>query len=1549
MATILATVTGTGGMESIPDTYIFPVSYQQKRLWLVDQLDPESAAYNMPFNLRLVGDLNFVSLRCSWSEIARRHEILRTTFCVRDGAPMQEIHPARPLRLPVIDLSGLKAWTREEVAREIRQAERERPFNLAQGPLIRVSLVRLGEREHELLVLIHHIVNDGWSEGVILRELGTLYRAYCSGQSSTLPELEIQYADYALWQQEWLQGPVLETHLQYWRRKLADLPILELPKDYPRSQNLRQRGEMLHFRFEKELSAKLRELGRTERVTLFAVLLAGFQLLLSKYTSQRDFGIGTVTANRNRKETEGLIGFFVNTLVLRADLSGNPTFREFLQRVHSVTIEAYEHQDVPFEKLVEELNPERNMARTPLIQVGLGFQNLPDSEVDLGPLQILTTKTVYKYSFIDLGISLQEGPESLAGALIYSTELFARDRMERLLRHFEHVFTNIVNDHERHIRDITLLTDDEMQQLVVEWNRTDKKYAREQLVHEMFEEQAHRCPEAIAIVCDGMSINYGDLNGRANRLAHYLHSLQVGPESRVGICVDRDPQMVVAVLGVLKTGAAYVPLDPLHPASRLNFVLRDSHVSVLLTSSKWLEKFVGRQETIICLDNCSQIELQSSLDPSRHGSSENLAYIIYTSGSTGTPKGVMLVHAGLINVIRSSIEILNVTPQSRISQLASLTFDASVAEIFIPLCAGASLCIIGPAKLLSPNDFVGTLRGEAVSIMGCVPSVLGLLSPEMIPTVHTMIVGGESCPLSTATPWLDKRRFLNAYAPTEATIFSNLSECRAAECESALTLGPPINNARLYVVNEDMNPVPVGVTGEIYIGGVGVARGYWGLPGLTAQQFVPNPFSEEPGSRLYKTGDLAKFQRNGRLEFIGRIDDQIKLRGYRIELGEIEAVLNRLQAIENAVVIVREDKPEDKRLVAYLVSRGDKLGEPEVRQYLRTQLPEYMVPSAFVQLNELPLTENGKVDRRALPPPPMGNEDSFTPPRTAQEDILAGIWMDVLGLERIGVDDNFFDLGGHSVLATRVVAQAERMGIRIPLRALFEAPTVALLAERIARLQASDEALLPPPLQRRPFADGIVPLSFSQLRLWLLNQLEPANRAYNVPIVLRIKGPLHIDTFRVTLDEIVRRHEVLRASFPAVEGEPRQVVSNTARASFHYLDLTSLPPDAAELRSRELADIEIRRSFDLAKGPLFRVAAYALGKHDHLLCFTVHHMVSDARSLRILIHEMRTLYQAFLRRDPSPLPELPLQFADVAVWERNWLRDEVLNYHVNYWRRRLEGCVQQLNLPADFPRPLMPSFRGATDALQLALPVARDLQRLGRTVGVTDFMTLLAVIDVWLFYYTGQTDILIGSPVSNRHQVQTESLIGFFINTVVFRNQVDPEAPFTAFLKQVRANALDAYAHQALPFERIVDELKVVRHSNTHPVFQVFFHFENSPDAKLEFAELDVEIVETNFVQSQFDLLLGAHSSTQGIEMFCTYSSDLFRPSTIASMLSAFGRLAELVRENPESPIRELVSKLADFDLEQKVSRKQEMIQRQGEVLTDVRRRRSARLAGEFL
>ncbi|HEY0726768.1 MAG TPA: amino acid adenylation domain-containing protein, partial [Pyrinomonadaceae bacterium] len=1498
-------------IRPVPRNGPVPVSLAQQRLWFLDQLEPGLVAYNMPAAVRLVGKLDVAVLAWSLNEIIHRHESLRTTFDPVAGQPIQVIAPSLELSIPMIDLSDLPVETREQEAMRLSQEEASRPFDLLRGPLIRAVLLRLQSEEHVLIVTMHHIATDLWSQGVFKSEFGKLYEAGMKAERSPLPELSIQYADFAQWQRGWLQGDELDRQTAYWRKQLAGAPpSVDLPTDLARPAQVDYRGATFLFELSAELAESLTALSRREGATLFMTLLAGFKALLWRYTGQSDIVVGTPVANRNREELEGLIGFFVNTLALRTDVSGDATFLELLDRVRETALGAYAHQDLPFELLVEELQPARDLSRNPVFQIVFDLQSAPATSLELTGLTLQPHEFTSASTRFDLELHLTSTPDAILGAFVYSTNLFAESTIRQLAERYRMLLQAVVADPEQHVSRIDLLTAAERNRLLVEWNDTVRSFPYKCSIPDLFETWASRRPHRTALISGAEQVTYGELNRRANQLGHYLKSYGVGEETRVGIYIERSVEMIVAVLGVLKAGATYVPLELSYPEQRLLFMLDDADVQLVLSTEALEEKLPAHRAPVVLLDSdWPQIEQQSEDNPERHITPEHLAYIVYTSGSTGTPKGAAVPHRGAVRLV-SCNDYADFGLDEVFLQFAPLAFDASTFEIWGSLLNGAQLVLM-PAGLQSLSDLGSALAQYNVTTLWLTSGLFHQMVDEQLEALTTLkqlLAGGDVLSPSHVKRFVDAApscRLINGYGPTENTTFTC---CYGMDQSSALTgsvpIGCPIANTQVYILDQHLELCPPGFTGELFAAGDGLARGYHGRADLTAERFVPHPFSNAPGARLYRTGDLARYLANGNVEFLGRADEQVKVRGFRIELGEVETAIGRAAGVRQVAVVVRDYGAGDKRLVAYVVG---EIQVDKLQKKLRTTLPDYMVPSAFVVLDELPLTPNGKVDRRALPAADDIKADSaHAAPRTPVEELLAGIWIDVLKVERVSADDDFFELGGHSLLVTRLVSRAQaHFGVELPLKLFFEAPTLAAQAAQVEAALRNETGLHAPPIVPAP-RDGGLALSFSQQRLWFLYQLEPSTSAYNIPTAVRLTGSLDSDALRRTLNELVRRHEILRTYYGMADGRPAQFVGPPIDLSIELLDLSELADGDRESRMLEVAEEEARKPFDLTRAPLLRAGLVRLGPQEHVLLLTVHHIVSDGWSQGVMVREVGKLYQAFSEGKESPLEELPVQYADFAQWRRNWLTGDVLDQQLAYWRRQLAGDLPALDLPTDRPRPEVQSFRGATLTTTLRPGLSDALGVVCRREGVTLFMLLLAAFKALLYRYTGQDEIVIGAPIANRNNVETENLIGFFVNTLVLRTDLsgDPHCP--ELLARVRKVTLEAYAHQDLPFEVLVEDLQPERSLSRNPLFQVMFQLENTPKEELPLPGLTLSAVSVAGVASQFDLSVDVVESESGLGITAEYSTDLFEAETIRTLLKRWEILLESLAASPDQRLNEL-------------------------------------------
>ena len=1075
--------------QAIPrrgEVSLCPLSFAQQRLWFLEQFEPHSPLYNIPKAVRMQGVLDVEALQRVLDAIVARHEVLRTTFAIVDGSPVQVIGEPRSVELTVVDLRAWPEVEREAEMQRLLTRGAQRPFNLSADLMLRATLLRLDEEEHVLLLAMHHIASDGWSIGVLFRELTVLYRAFASGVPSPLPGLPIQYADYALWQRRGLRGEVLASQLVYWKQQLDGAPVVfELPTDRPRPALQTFQGAKQSWLVSLRLTEALTALSRQEGVTLFMTLLAAFQALLHRYTSQTDIVLGSPIACRTRRETEGLLGFFVNTLVLRTDLGGNPSFRELLRRVREVVVGACAHQDLPFEKLVEELQPERNLSHSSLFQVMFAFQNVPRLPLELPGLTLSPLEVDSGTAKFDLTLDLEQEANGLRGSVEYNTDLFDPSTIARMQGHFQALLEGIVANPAQRLAELPLLTDAERHQLLVEWNDTRADDPQAVCLPQLVEDQVERTPEAVAVVAEEKQLTYGALNARANQLARFLRRLGVGPETLVGIYVDCSVEMVVGLLGILKADGAYLPLEPAYPKKRLAFMLEDAQASVLLTQEHLLAGLPEHQAKVICLDSdwakiaCKATEnLDSRITP------QNLAYVTYTSGSTGKPKGVQIEHRSLINFLNAMHGVSGLTERDALLAVTTISFDIAALELYLPLIAGGKVVLASREVALDGVRLSELLDTGDITAMQATPATWRMLLVAGWNGGRRLkiLCGGEALPQDLARQLLGRGASVwNLYGPTETTIWSSVyrvteGEGRDSTEDALVSIGCPIANTEMNVLDRYLHPVPIGVPGQLYIGGAGVARGYYNQPRITAEKFMPNPFTSEPGVRLYKTGDLARYRPDGTIEFLGRLDHQVKIRGFRIELGEIEAVLGRHPGLREVVVLAREDVPGEKRLVAYVAPHHQPMPAlAELRRFVKERLPEYMVPAAFVFLEALPLTPNGKVDRRALPAPDSAGPElrSLSTPRwkssatsassdeslTTYEQAIAAIWKAALHLERIGLDENFFDLGGHSLMMVQVRNRiCELLNQDITMVDLFRYPTIRTLAQHLPK---NDKAPVP--------------------------------------------------------------------------------------------------------------------------------------------------------------------------------------------------------------------------------------------------------------------------------------------------------------------------------------------------------------------------------------------------------------------------------------------------------------------------------------------------------
>jgi amino acid adenylation domain-containing protein len=1497
-------------IEPMPRSGPLPLSFAQRRLWFLDQLSPGSPVYNIPYALSLEGRLDAGALEAALTEVVRRHEALRTAFPSLDGEPYQAIAPADPSPLPIVDLQGLEEPIRGAEAAALLEKDSQRPFDLETGPLFRSALLRLAPERHSLLLTMHHIVSDGWSMEVLLRELTALYEAFAADRPSPLPELPVQYADFAVWQRQWLSGEALSRQLEYWRRQLAGSPAgLDLPTDFPRPALQTFNGATRSAELPAELSSSLRAFCRREGVTLFMLLLVGFDALLARYSGQQDVLVGSPIANRIRGEIEGLIGFFVNTLVFRSDLGAAVSFSDLLRQVRETALAAYGHQDLPFETLVEELRPERDLSRSPFFQVLLSVEADRRNPLGLPDLEVSAIEGETGTAKFDLSLFVVDANSALPALVEYNTDLYEGATIQRLLGHLERLLGAAVENPELGWRDLPLLSEGERQQLFAGFDDTGATAGPELCLHELFEAQVRIGPEREALVApEGARLTYRELDERAERLARRLRALGLDPEGLAGVLMDRTADLIVALLAIHKAGGAYAPLDPSYPKQRVLLMLETARARVLVTRRRLAAALGGDLpagiETVF-LDPGWEEQPVAESGERPAVLPDNLAYLIFTSGSTGVPKGVAIQHRSAVAMIRWAHTMYSPEEYAGLLVSTSICFDMSVFEIFATLAAGGRL-ILAENALALPEL---AAKDEAV-LVDTVPSAMAelLRIGRLPPSIRTVNLGGEPLKATLVREIYAKlpgvERVVNLYGPSEDTTFTSYAV--VPRDTGHPLIGRPLTGEAAYVLDGEMQPVPIGVPGALYMGGEGVTRGYLHRPDLTAERYIPNPYGP-PGSRMYRVGDLVRYRPTGELDFLGRLDHQVKVRGFRIELGEIESALTRHGEVREAAVLALPDLLGGNRLVAYVEAERELPAE-RLRAHLKQSLPDYMVPSLFVRLGELPLTPNGKIDRRALAALPVSGEVVETGergPRSYAEEVLAGIWSEIFG-RPVGVDDNFFDLGGHSLLATRAVSQIrEAFGIELPVRRLFEQPTVAGLAESVEAVLGAGAALDAPHIEPAP-RSGPLPLSFAQRRLWFLDQLTPGSSVYNIPYPLRLEGRLDAGTLEAALAEVVCRHEALRTTFANFDGEPYQALAAAAPFPLPIVDLEGLEEPIHGAEAGALLAKDSARPFDLGTGPLFRATLLRLAPDRHVLLLTMHHIVSDGWSMEVLLREMASLYEAFAAGRPSPLPELPVQYADFAVWQRRWLSGEALSRQLDYWRRQLAGSPAGLDLPADFPRPAVQTFNGAGCSERLPAELSADLRAFCRREGVTPFMLLLAGFDVLLARYSGQEDVLVGSPIANRNRAETEGLIGFFVNTLVLRSDLGAAASFRSLLRQARETALAAYGHQDLPFETLVEELRPQRDLSRSPFFQVLLSVETAGRSLPRPRDLGLTLIETPIETAKFDLSLFVVDSESGISTMAEYNTDLYEGATVRRLLGHLERLMEGAVADPGKGWRDL-------------------------------------------
>ena len=1492
-----------GAMHALSRQEDLPQSLAQNRLWITWQLDPHSSAYTIPGALHLRGELDEDALRHSFQQLIQRHEALRTRFYERDGQAFQRVEATADFELSTIDLSDLPNAVREARAQEVREDQARSPFDLEKGPLLRVTLVRLGDEEHQLLVTLHHIIADGWSLNILIDEFSRLYAAAAQGQSLELPPLALQYADYGSWQRQWLAEGEGQRQLTYWKAQLGDEhPALNLATDHPRAAQHRHSASRHSQRLDARLSAAIRQTAQAHDSTPFMLLLATFQTLLYRYSGQRDIRIGVPNANRPRHETQGLIGFFINTLVLRAELDGRLPFNQLLAATRETTLAAQAHQDLPFEQLLEAFPQAREQG---LFQVMFNHQQrdlsalrrLPGLLADELPWHSREAK-------FDLQLHSEEDRNGrLSLSFDYADELFDCATIQRLAEHFIHLLQAVCTQPQHAIGDLPLMQADEQQP----WSEAPCAPARHWLP-ELLNQQTS---DATALVWQDGSLTFAQLHTQANRLAHYLRDKGVGPDVCVAIAAERSPQLLIGLLAIIKAGGAYVPLDPDYPAERLAYMLKDSGVQLLLTQTALLPQLPSAEGVCVIAMDSLHLDSWPTQAPGLHLHGDNLAYVIYTSGSTGQPKGVGNTHGALAERLQWMQATYQLNETDVLMQKAPISFDVSVWECFWPLITGCRLVLAGPGEHRDPHRIAQLVQEHGVTTLHFVPPLLQLFIDEPLvaecTSLRRLFSGGEALPAELRNRVLARLpavQLHNRYGPTETAINVTHWQCAASDGERS-PIGRPLGNVICRVLDEQLNPLPAGVPGELCIGGIGLARGYLGRAGLTAERFVADPLGAA-GARLYRTGDRARWNADGVLEYLGRLDQQVKLRGFRVEPEEIEALLLALGGIAQAVVLVR-----DAQLIGYYTA-DTELDEQRVKTALAAELPEYMVPALLMRLDAMPLSPSGKLDRRALPGPVWQTREHVEPHTPLQLQIAA-IWREVLGLPRIGLRDDFFALGGHSLLATQIISRTRQAcDVELPLRTLFEASELGDFAQQVGLMQAAGQRNQQTAIAKVDRSQP-VPLSYSQQRMWFLWQMEPDSPAYNVGGMARLRGVLDVGRFEAALQALIMRHETLRTTFPSVDGVACQKVSAQTNVRMDWQDFSALNEPQRQQRLQQLADVEAHTPFNLETGPLLRACLVKAGEQEHYLVLTLHHIVTEGWAMDIFARELSALYEAFIDERDSPLPALPVQYLDYSVWQRQWMEAGERQRQLDYWTAQLGNEHPLLELPGDRPRPPVQSHRGELYRFDLSDELAARVRAFNAQHGLTLFMTMTATLAVLLYRYSGQTDLRIGAPVANRIRPESEGLIGAFLNTQVLRCQLTGQMRVSELFEQVRHTVIEGQSHQDLPFDHLVEALQPPRSAAYNPLFQVMCNVQRWEfQQSRQLAGMTVEYLANDARATKFDLNLEVTDLDHRLGCCLTYSTDLFDEPRIARMAEHWRNLLEALVADPGQRLSELPLLSAD-------------------------------------
>ena len=1499
----------------LPPAPHYALSQAQWRLWVLMQMQRESTAYNVPLHLDFKGPLDPRVVAAVFNEIIGRHEALRTNFVSYDDEPRQVVHPPSPIPLEVVDLSN--EFDAASLARDLARQQTSRPFDLAADLLIRIKLVRLAAEHHVLLLTLHHIVMDGTSFGVLLREFGQLYAAFAAGSPSPLSPLPLQYRDYAAWQNARLHHPTLVPQGAYWRKKLGgEIPVVALPADFPRPAALTHHGHELTFEINAPTTTGLNDFCRQEGATLFMGLVAAVKLLLHRYTGQTDLIVGSPIAGRTREELQDQVGFYINTLALRTQINPTADAQQLLAAVRSTITGAFDHQDYPFDFLVNELNLARDQSRSPLFDVMVTLQNQDETGSRISDLSVESFLEPSNSSKVDLTFYFKPMGNRLRAAIEYNADIYAADRIERMAEHLQTLLQSLPTAEDLPVSQIPLLSERERDQVLREFNPPPVETVSTDTIVARFEAQVTRAPNRIALTVPSKNqLTYAELNERANRLSRQLIARGVTTETPVGLLLERSSDLIVAMLSILKAGGAYLPIDPIYPNERIKFILEDAQAPVVITSAHLQERLTGL--AVHCL--LPEVILSEPAEGTNLGrdlSAESAAYIIYTSGSTGVPKGCVIPHEQVVRLFDATSAWFNFGSKDVWTLFHSPAFDFSVWEIWGALLHGGRLVMVSHDTTRDPEQFWHLLREERVTVLNQTPSAFQQLAAaeELLPAattpiaLRTIIFAGEALDIGGLRGWWDRHgdetpRLVNMYGITETTVHSTYRPVSRADLAHAgrSVIGEAIPDLTLYLLDANGEPVPIGIPGEIHVGGRGLARGYLNRPELTAARFIADPFSRQLGARLYRSGDLARWLPDGDMEYLGRADDQVKVRGFRIELGEIETKLTAHPAIANAHVLARTDAAQDQQLIGYFtVSAGATAPSPaNLREHLSAQLPDYMVPAVLIEMENFPLTANGKVDRRALPPPEtdskLTNTTDRVAPRNPTEEALTKLWQEVLELAEVGVTDSFFELGGHSLKAVRIVARARKeLGYQLTIADLFSHPTIEQLA---AKQSLCVHAPAPAPSGDR----GALTLSVAQRRLWILEQMRPGTAAFTISGAWTINGPLDYDRWDKAWQALVIRHDALRSYFVAAGEEviPREL--EAATLGTEHFDCSDDPHPMQQ--AVEQLEVRAAEAFDLSQGPLFRMIRFRLSDQQHLLLLSLHHIVSDGWSMELIMREFSGLYNQEIT--PAELPPAT-PYRAFAQQQNEGIKAAPGTKLRDYWSQKLAAPLEALNMPTDFTRPKEMTAIGQAAEFRLPGAATNALKSFVAAADSTVFMGLVTLIKTLLHRYTGQTDLTVGSPVAGREDPAWEHTVGFFINTIVIRDEIDPDGDVHGLLQQVRQSCLESFAHQAYPFDQLVDDLQLERDLSRHPLFDVSIQHRPREGSTPHLQGLSIEPLPHQQIPLKCDLSFDFGEEPDGLVCSLTYNPELFSAERIERMGRHLSVLAEAMFTRPENSLADL-------------------------------------------